>query len=999
MSTRGSARAPSGAPPAPPRLRVRPNRHAIMLALVILAVWYAGETQSNGAVFLLGFLLAAMALLSWLHARANLRGLEIRAGSVSAARAGQIVSVPVELRAKGREARGVEVSAPGARAPWLVPRVEADGRPVHGALRVVAREAGARTSLAVVARSRFPLGIFTAEYHAEIAVAQTVHPRPEGELPLPPPLPSPKGREAHALATSGSRGEGGDFTGVRSWQKGDSLRHVDWKAVARERPLMVKTWGGDPAGETWLVWTDMSLPESRRAGQIARWIEQCAAEDRAFGLRLPDRAIAPSRGTAHVKACLDALSAFMSEPGSISAAAGESQDRRVRAPTLEAAPILTRKQLLVMAVTFALTTVPMLPDLSITGALIAGVLVISRLFFLRDRHGGPANFLRYLGTAGGVAAVYATHHTLLGLEPGVDAMLVIMGAKFSESSAPRDFQVLGVLCWFLCMCSLALDQSLERMALVIASFAVITGVIVWFRLGGGAARQPARASLSLVAQALPLVVLLFLIFPRGTWGFVGSLRRSMTGQSGVSDVLEPGSLARVALDDAVAFRASFPDGAMPPQRERYWRCLTLSECAGLSWSRGSAGFASIVVRPGGAARFRQRVMMQPHGQHWLPALDTPFDASIPRGEHFFDRDSTLWTGKPVSSQLQYDVTSAHPVTSRGLSTLDLERNLAIPAGVPPALRALAEQLRADGGDSDEGVIEAALDHLRAQAYQYTLEPGTYDRGMSGLEDFLLRRRLGFCEHFSAAFAALMRLAGVPARIVVGYVGGEFHEGGGYLIVRQSDAHAWTEAWIEGEGWRRVDPTAELAPGRLAMDLASFLSGGADGTVAHQRQTWWWRSWQQVRLAWDYAGYLWYQHVVRYDEDEQRSMLASLGLRWNQKLLWALVVLALAVMIAAVMLWLRRSSKPRDPAVHLWRRVCARLERSGIQRAPGEGPLAFAARAGKARPESAEDLARAAEVYAAVRYGSQPRRITELARIVRKMRIRTRPAPLDQARPA
>lgn len=956
-----------------------------MLALVILAVWYAGETQSNGAVFLLGFLLAAMGVLSWLHARANMRGLELRAGSVATARGGQMVSVPVELRASGRPARGIEVSAPGARAPWCVPRVEADGRPVHGTLRVMAREAGTRTRQAIVARSRFPLGIFTAEYHAEIAIAQTVHPRPEGDLPLPAAVAWPKGSEPHTLATSGSRGEGGDFAGVRSWQKGDSLRHVDWKAVARGRPLMVKTWGGDPAGQTWLVWEDVPAPEAKRAGQIARWIEQCAAEERVFGLRLPERVIEPSRGAAHVKACLDALADLVTAPEFTSAAAGTARGRRASVPTLEAAPILTTAQLLVMASAFALVTAPMLPDLSITGALIAAVLVISRLFFLKDRHDGPANVLRYLGTAGGVAAVYATHGTLLGLEPGVDAMLVVMGAKFSESSAPRDFQVLGVLCWFLCMCSLALDQSLDRMALVVAAFAAITGVIVWFRQGGGRVTPSARLSLGLIGQALPLVVLLFFIFPRGTWGFMGSLRRSMAGQTGVSEVLEPGSIAKVALDDAVAFRASFPDGAMPPRRELYWRCLTLSECAGLSWSRGPAGFASIIVRPGQAERFHQRVMMQPHGQHWLPALDTPFDARIPRSEHFFDRDSTLWTGKPVASQLQYDVTSAHPVASRDLSTLDLEKNLAVPREVPPALRALAAKMRDDAADSEEGIIEAALDHLRAQAFRYTLEPGMYDRGMSGLEDFLLRRRLGFCEHFSAGFATLMRLAGVPARIVVGYVGGELHEGGGYLIVRQSDAHAWTEVWIEGEGWRRVDPTAELAPARLAMDLASFLSGGADGAVAHQRQTWWWRSVQKIRLAWDYAGYLWYQHVVRYDEDEQRSMLAGLGLRWSRYFLWIVAALAILIVMVIVMLWLRRGSKTRDPALRLWQDMCARLARSGVRRQPGEGPLAFAARAGKALPAAAERLASAAEVYAAVRYGSQPQRVAELARLAKAVR--------------
>ena len=234
---------------------------------------------------------------------------------------------------------------------------------------------------------------------------------------------------------------------------------------------------------------------------------------------------------------------------------------------------------------------------------------------------------------------------------------------------------------------------------------------------------------------------------------------------------------------------------------------------------------------------------------------------------------------------------------------------------------------------------------------------------------MLRRKVGFCEHFSASFATLMRLAGVPARVVVGYVGGEPNESGGYLIVRQSDAHAWTEIWLDDQGWTRVDPTAELVPERLTTDLQTLLGGGLDGVIAARRQTWWWQAYQTLRLAWDNVNYKWYSNVVRYEQDEQRSLLDRLGLKdWRRLAVVPILAGIVLLGLGLVALWVRRPARHPDPAVRLWQDLCRRLSRRGITRLPSEGSLAFSQRAAAALPELAAPILEFGQAYASLRYG-------------------------------
>ena len=205
--------------------------------------------------------------------------------------------------------------------------------------------------------------------------------------------------------------------------------------------------------------------------------------------------------------------------------------------------------------------------------------------------------------------------------------------------------------------------------------------------------------------------------------------------------------------------------------------------------------------------------------------------------------------------------------------------------------------------------------------------------------------------------------------MVGYLGGEYSDhNGGYLIVKQSDVHAWTEVWLEKYGWLRVDPTAALAPDRVNIDLRSFLAGGAE-EAERQRRTLWGRSVQHLRLWWDSVNYDWQSQVIDYNQESQRGLLERLGLRQSKLVL--LIPSAAFVLVGGLLIswWLRRPARHADPWKRLWQRLCRRLASAGVPPGAGsEGPLAFAARVAHARPDLAVQMGRMAEIYVNGRYG-------------------------------
>jgi hypothetical protein len=285
-----------------------------------------------------------------------------------------------------------------------------------------------------------------------------------------------------------------------------------------------------------------------------------------------------------------------------------------------------------------------------------------------------------------------------------------------------------------------------------------------------------------------------------------------------------------------------------------------------------------------------------------------------------------------------------------------------------------------GAENDRVIVQRGIAFLMNNGFKYTITPDEYT-GPDALEKFLFEGRNGFCEHYAASFATLMRTAGVPARVVVGYLGGEYSEKTRQMIVRQSDAHAWVEVWLEEAGWTRLDPTAALAPGRV-NDFRTYLNSSAGGAALADMSAWS-RALFETRLLWDRVNFAWQESVVEYNQESQENWLARAGIAWQP---WHLIGFSLAVLLGTlfgIYRWLRRGARPRDPWARAWQKLCDKLRLAGHSpRHPGEGPLHYAARVRSTKL----DITPLAQLYAEGRYGAEGGDLRAFRSAVRRLHV-------------
>ena len=340
------------------------------------------------------------------------------------------------------------------------------------------------------------------------------------------------------------------------------------------------------------------------------------------------------------------------------------------------------------------------------------------------------------------------------------------------------------------------------------------------------------------------------------------------------------------------------------------------------------------------------------------------------------RGHYLYSLQPIRKARRYEVLSSTEPLEEELEDYEGRHALQLPASISPAVRELAASF-APPGSEPRAVVTRALQFFRTQGFRYSLSPGEYNQ--NDLDEFLFHRRVGFCGHYAASFATLMRLAGIPARVVVGYLGGEYNDLGGFVLVHQADAHAWCEVWLPKNGWTRIDPTSAVAPGRASEDLSSFLAGRvASGEIATGRIAFFTR-WtrmalvNQIRSIWEALNYQWDTRVMGFDADVQDVLLTSLGLT-NQGPLP--LVMQVLFVIAAVLIiyagWMQLRTRPRTDRIQaLYKRFCQKLARIGLQRDPWEGPSDFATRAAQSLPNESERVRQITETYIDLRYAPGP----------------------------
>src|SRR5690606_8241437 len=366
-----------------------------------------------------------------------------------------------------------------------------------------------------------------------------------------------------------------------------------------------------------------------------------------------------------------------------------------------------------------------------------------------------------------------------------------------------------------------------------------------------------------------------------------------------------------------------------------------------------------------SAPLRYQVMLEPHGQPYLFALDAA--AGISGHRHFRGFDGQILSHRPVTASLIYQGVSHVQWRNPGtLSITGRRLDTRLPQGRHPRSRALARQRRAQSAD-DADFARRVMDHFGTGGFEYSLTPPLLN--FDSVDDLLFNTRLGFCGHFASAYVTLMRAAGVPARVVTGYLGGSWNPVGGYYVVRQSEAHAWAEVWLDGQGWVRFDPTGMVAPERLQRGLSEFLPGARSAADAFVQQTGWLRT---LRDTWDAAGSFWQERIVHFNASRQRDLLAWLGLRDIDYRGMAVLLLAGALLWGAALLALARvrasGRTPGDALARLWQRYLALLARRGVKVAAHEGPDAIRRRARLALPQADAPIDSFCHGYMALRFG-------------------------------
>jgi protein-glutamine gamma-glutamyltransferase len=576
-----------------------------------------------------------------------------------------------------------------------------------------------------------------------------------------------------------------------------------------------------------------------------------------------------------------------------------------------------------------------------------------------------ARFLLGVVTAVLVIAVAISFQTLNGLAAGT-ALLLVMGAlKLVEARLRRDDGIVVGVALFLLLAACLATQSLVNVPFYLLVVWGACAAIAMIADPGGAlsARAAMRLSARALAMAIPLAVACFLFFPRVGGQFWVQQRAGMAA-TGLSDQMSPGSIGTLAVEYDTAFRVRF-EGTPPPRAALYWRGPILNDFDGFTWRRvRGRSYPSRITMLGEPIRYH--ITLEPTNQRWLFALDMV--AQSPRGDIFKEYDSQLSANAPITVTTSYDAVS-HLETrpDNPLTTAGRRFETGLPADRNPRARALALELRARHA-SDSDYARAVLAWFRDSGFEYTLDPGT--TSVDSVDTTLFDSKRGFCGHFASSYAMLMRAAGVPARIVTGYLGGEWNPVGGYLIVRQADAHAWTEVWLEDSGWTRIDPTAVVAPGRMESGIFELASDGLPMASSFLYNN---RFMVRARQLWDGADNWWQERVLEFSLRSQLDLLRRLGIDspdW-QHLGWAFAA-GLTAWIAWVSLTLRRGvarAKP-DRIGRAWLRATRKLARIAPARAAAEGPMAYAQRVGEHRPDLAERIAALAARYASLRFGRE-----------------------------
>ncbi|MEX6502813.1 transglutaminase TgpA family protein [Pseudomonas zhanjiangensis] len=634
---------------------------------------------------------------------------------------------------------------------------------------------------------------------------------------------------------------------------------------------------------------------------------------------------------------------------------------------MNGAAAIPRISLIWLLVAQALVIIPHLGHLPLWVVALWLVCAAWRVQIFRMRMGYPNGWLRGGLILGAAAGVLLSRGSLVGLDAGVVLLIAAFILKLLEMRTRRDALVLIFLGFFSVVTAYLFDDGILAALYSLLPVTALLAALIGLQQSDVAA-QPwptLRLAAGLLLQALPLMLLLFVLFPRlePLWSMPAPKNRAL---SGLSESMAPADIAELSRSPALVFRASF-EGRTPPRSELYWRALTLDHFDGRRWSQSSLSKqAPPALWEKRGEPLHYSIIMQPSAQPWLFALDVG-ETRLAHTRQM--SDFRLQLPGPVDRALLYRVSSWPAVVREpDASAARLATALQLPVGGDPRSRAWGAELRRQYPQAEQ-LVQALLSRFNRQPFGYTLRPPKL--GRDSIDEFLFETRSGFCAHYAGAMTFVLRAAGIPARVVAGYQGGEYNPAGNYIQVRQFDAHAWVEYWQPGRGWLAVDPTFQVAPERIEAGLEealaqeqSFLEDLPFSPLRYRQLDWL----NRLRLGWDNLNYGWQRWVLGYQGAEQLRLLQRWFGHTDGRTLGFALVAGAGLLLAVLALWLFKPwQREVDAQQRLFRRFERLLARHAVPRSPGEGARAYAERAARALPQQAGPIRRFADAYEQQRY--------------------------------
>ncbi len=587
----------------------------------------------------------------------------------------------------------------------------------------------------------------------------------------------------------------------------------------------------------------------------------------------------------------------------------------------------------------------------------------------------------------GVAGIYHHFGTLLGRRAGVSLLAFLAGFKIFEIKQERDFYVSCFLGYFLVITNFLYTQTIGTAIYMACTVLVMTLSLVLFNDTQGklSAKTSAKIAAALLLQSIPVMLVLFFLFPRISGPLWGMPDDAHSGQTGINDEMSPGSISQLIQSNKVAFRADFQN-TKPEQSQLYWRGPVLLHTDGTTWSRGKSEYHGAISLQTLSEPVSYTITLEPHNKEWLYALDMPGqNPGLEIGQSWMTSDFQLLTRNPVTRRIRYDMTSYPEYKITELHDDELKIAIQLPKQQHNRTKELVHQWQKEGLSKDQ-IINRALRLFNEDNFYYTLRPPLLE--IDRVDEFLFETKQGFCEHYASAFAVMMRAAGIPARIVLGYQGGEYNPVGDYFVVHQRNAHAWTEIWRQKQGWVRIDPTAAVSPLRIIEGIESALPNDILGMpLIFSQSTLARKLWQRLSHRWDAVNNQWNQWVINYGQERQREFLGQFGLEdinWSS-MIFLIMAFTAVILLYLVFMQLRIVPRNNDPIKHLYIRFCKKLSRCGIHHHAYEGPVDFARRASAQRSDLAVQIKNITDTYITIRYGSNNTHISSLREQVRAFR--------------